>query len=109
MLKDGAIARDRQSNSQPGVGDIGPNDIMGVVVNGRTATAAEVSGGSQNAPAGIGNAPWFKIVEGIAIDGMGITAIEVHNLMPQDATNSVSVTFQGHRVQVQRYNAPGHR
>ena len=94
-LQDGAVARDRQSNSQAGVGDIGPDDIISLAVNGRTATASKDDG---TAPDNIQNAPWFSILEegeGGEADknGGGILAIEVHNIVPQNVANTVSVTF----------------
>ena len=38
------VARDRQNNSEAGVGDITPKDIISVAVNGRTATASKDDG-----------------------------------------------------------------
>ena len=51
-LKKGAVARDRQSNTQDGVGLIGANDIMSVVVNGRTAEPSADDSSRLPAPEG---------------------------------------------------------
>ena len=84
------VARDRQNNSEAGVGDITSKDIISVAVNGRTATASKDDG---TIPDNLGNAPWFSVVEG-EVNGGGIVAVVLHNILPQDADNSVSVTFK---------------
>ena len=90
-LKKGAVARDRQSNTQPGVGLIAANDIITLVVNGRTAEPSA----DGSAPSSAGTGPWFTVVEGGAdTDGGGIIAVVIHALAPQDADNSVSITFK---------------
>ena len=88
-LKMGAVARD--SNTQSGVGEIGANDIMSVVVNGRTAVP---SADNLFAPTSAGGGPWFTVVEEGGTDGGGIIAVVIHALEPQDADNSVSITFK---------------
>lgn len=101
-LKDEAVARDLQSGNQDDVGDISTRDIMNVVVNGRTAVR---STDNAAAPANAGGGPWYQIVEqgetltgygepGRAASGGGIVAVIVRNLEPQDAPNSVSITFK---------------
>ncbi len=100
------VGRDRQNNSQTGVGAIGPNDIISVVVNGRTAAA---STDNISAPANVGSGPWYTVAAGgdqaednsgqrgtpeiTAVDGMGVKGVVIHNLKPQDAANSVSITY----------------
>ncbi len=107
-LKDMAVARDLQSGTASGVGEIGTNDIMSVVVNGRTAVR---STDNAAAPANAGGGPWYQIVQqgssdvasglplgggvdGRAAPGEGIVAVIVKGLAPQDAENSVSITFK---------------
>ena len=81
------VARDRQ-----GFGVIGTNDIISVVVNGRTALA---STDNDNAPLNVGSAPWFTVVEGGAdVMGGGIIAVVLHDVVPQNADNSVAITFK---------------
>ena len=90
-LKKGAVARDRQSNTQPGVGLIAANDIISLVVNGRTAEPSA----DGSAPSSAGTGPWFTVVEeGTSVEGGGIIAVVIHALEPQDADNSVSITFK---------------
>ena len=78
------VARDRQ-----GSGDIGTNDIISVVVNGRTALASTDT-----------NAPWFTVVKRertartVRSAGGGIVAVVLHNVVPQNADNSVAITFK---------------
>ncbi len=89
-LKKGAVARDRQSNTQDGAGVIGANDLMSVVVNGRTAEPSA----DGSAPSSAGTGPWFTVVEEGGTKGGGIIAVVIHALEPQDADNSVSITFK---------------
>ena len=95
QLKDEAVARDRQNNNQIGAGIIGTSDIISVVVNGRTAVA---STDNDSAPSSAGTGPWFTVaVAGAggesAVNGGGIVAVVLHNVVPQDAATSVSITF----------------
>jgi hypothetical protein len=73
------VARDRLE-----MGVIGPNDIISVVVNGRTALDTDD-----------GSAPWYTVVEGGAdVSGGGIIAVVLHDVVPQNADNSVAITFK---------------
>ena len=102
-LKKGAVARDRQSNTQPGVGLIAANDIMSLVVNGRTAEPSA----DGSAPSSAGTGPWFTVVEGGTVAGGGIIAVVIHALEPQDADNSVSITFKDTEFKFDSHNALG--
>ena len=107
------VARDRQANGKDGVGAVGISDIARVVVNGRTATAADATdalpGGvivDDDAPSGTG--PWYTVnAVGAAAEvdsdtdgvpemtpGGGITHIYVRRVAPQPVANSVSVTYR---------------
>ena len=106
------VARDSQANGKTGVGVIGISDIARVVVNGRTATAADTdaanAGGitaSDDAPSGSG--PWFTAqvatpgtdnaappVLATNIPGGGVTHVFVRRVTPQPVANSVSVTYR---------------
>ena len=77
------VARDSK-----GFGNIGPEDIISVVVNGRTALDADD-----------GSAPWYTVVEEgengeDPVDGGGIVAVVLHDVVPQNADNSVAITFK---------------
>ena len=89
-------ARDRQSDSQEGVGVNEIKDIISVVVNGRSAAPA-TDNATPTGPEGTG--PWYSVTVGTIgagvaeVPGGGITAVTIHRLAPQDAENSVSVTY----------------
>ena len=99
------VARDSQSK---GSGDIEPNDIIRVVVNGRTALA---SPDNIVAPANVGSAPWFTVVEE-GVDGEGdkpgggIVAVVLHDVVPQNADNSVAITFKDTEFDFSSEHAP---
>ena len=81
------------TTARTGAGIIGTSDIISVVVNGRTAVA---SADNDSAPSSAGTGPWFTVVAeapGNTVPGGGITAVVLHNVVPQDAANSVSITF----------------
>lgn len=92
------VARDRQSSGN-GVGENGINDIVSVVVNGRTATAG--NDGDTNAP-NTSNDPWYTVTTKTPDDdeaatttpGGGITQVTLRRVTPQGVDNSVSVSYR---------------
>ena len=98
MLK--GIARDidvQSSSSEDGVGVVAADDLVRVVVNGQRAAASD---GVDDVPDGSG--PFYRVVvldpgdadPGMATPGGGIQEVTIHRLAPQNAKDSVQITFK---------------
>jgi hypothetical protein len=98
MLK--GIARDidvESSSSEDGVGVVAADDLVRVVVNGQRAVASD---DADDVPDGTG--PYYRVVvldpgdadPGMATPGGGIQAVTIHRLAPQNAKDSVQITFK---------------
>ena len=95
MLK--AIARDIgiESSSKDfadGVGVVDAKDLIRVVVNGQRAVASTAD---NDVPDGTG--PFYRVVvmeAGAQTPGGGIQSVTIHRLAPQNAKDSVQITFK---------------
>ena len=95
------VARDRQvatpTSTEVGLNEI--KDIVSVVVNGRTATAAPDNAVATTPPAA-GTGPWYSVTiaepgtDDNETPGGGITHVIVRGVPPQAVDNSVSVSYR---------------
>ena len=85
------VGRDRQANGKGGVGALSTNDLVSVVVNGRSADGSEDNAGEAD-----GSGPWFTVETtppGADVPGGGITEVTLFRVKPQVTKDSVAITY----------------
>ena len=85
------VGRDRQANGKDGVGALSTNDLVSVVVNGRSADGSE-----DNAGEAAGSGPWFTVTTvepSTDVPGGGITEVTLFRVKPQVTKDSVAITY----------------
>ena len=105
MLK--GIARDidvENSSSEDGVGEVNAEDLVRVVVNGQRALASiddDGNGQVDDTEIPDGTGPYYRVAVleagtagATATPGGGIQSVTVHRLAPQNAKDSVQITFK---------------